>query len=67
MAEKRRIVLVTSLGKKYVGNVDIPNTSLRTTDLLNSNSVFWKDPSERASTTAQTKEESKRGVLIWKN
>lgn len=47
MAAQRRIVLVTSLGKKYVGNVDIPNSTLRSTDLLNSNSIFWKDPSEK--------------------
>ena len=47
MAEERKIVLVTSLGKKYAGKVDVPNNTLRTTDLLNSGSIFWKDPSEK--------------------
>ena len=47
MADRRRIVLVASLGKKYVGDVDVPNETLRTTDLLNSGSIFWKDPNEK--------------------
>ena len=47
MASERKIVLVTSLGKKFVGKVDMPNDTLRTTDLLNSGSIFWKDPSEK--------------------
>ena len=47
MDDQRKVVLVTSLGKKYIGNVDIPKSSLRTTDLFNSNSVYWKDPSDK--------------------
>ena len=47
MSAQRKIVLVTSLGKKFVGMVDIPNDSLRTTDLLNSGTIYWKDPSEK--------------------
>ncbi len=47
MAEDRRIVMVTSMGKKFKGYVAIPNDNLRTTDLLNSASIFWKDPSEK--------------------
>ncbi len=47
VAETRRIVLVSSLGKKFIGNVDVPNGTLRTTDLLNSGSIFWKDPGEK--------------------
>ena len=47
MAEERKIVMVTSMGKKFRGFVDIPNASLRTTDLLNSANIFWKDPSEK--------------------
>jgi len=47
MVEQRKVVLVTSLGKKYFGNVDVPNTSLRTTDLFNSGSIYWREPSEK--------------------
>ena len=47
MAEERKIVMVTSMGKKFRGVVDIPNTSLRTTDLLNSGSIYWRDPGEK--------------------
>lgn len=47
MAEKRRVVIVTSMGKKFNGFVYIPNATLRTTDLLNSPTVYWKDPSEK--------------------
>ena len=41
---QRKISVVTSLGKTYTGMVDIPNPTFRTTDLLNSSQVFWKDP-----------------------
>ena len=34
MAEQRKVAVVTSLGRKYAGLVDIPNAALRTTDLL---------------------------------
>ena len=44
---RRQISVVTSLGKKYVGNIDIPATSMRTTDLLNSSSVFWRNPNDK--------------------
>jgi hypothetical protein len=47
MTFQRQVVVVTSLGKKYLGKVDIPNPTLRTTDLFNSGSIFWKDPSEK--------------------
>ena len=47
MGSQRKVVLVTSLGKKYYGNVDVPNETLRTTDLFNSNAIYWKDPSEK--------------------
>ena len=47
MADQRQIVLVTSLGKKYQGKIDIPNDSLRTTDLLNSGSLYWKNQAEK--------------------
>lgn len=47
MAEQRRVVIVTSLGKMYRGLVDIPNATFRTTDLLNSSSIFWKDPADK--------------------
>jgi len=47
MAEIRKVVIVTSMGKKFKGYVYVPNNTLRTTDLLNSPTVFWKDPSEK--------------------
>jgi len=47
MSEQRRISVLTSLGKKYSGFIDIPNAALRTTDLLNSPNIFWKNPNEK--------------------
>lgn len=47
MSEQRKISVVTSLGKKYSGLIDIPNSALRTTDLLNSPNIFWKNPNEK--------------------
>lgn len=47
MAEQRRVVVVTSLGKMFKGLVDIPNESFRTTDLFNSSSIYWRDPSDK--------------------
>ena len=47
MPEQRKIAIVTALGKKYSGLIDIPNTSLRTTDLLNSSNIFWANPTEK--------------------
>lgn len=47
MDNQRKVVVVTSLGKKYHGSVDVPNQSLRTTDLFNSGTVYWKDPGEK--------------------
>ena len=47
MADQRQVVIVTSLGKKYRGKMDIPNDTLRTTDLLNSGALYWKNPAEK--------------------
>lgn len=47
MSEKRKIVIVTSMGKKFKGFLYLPKSTLRTTDLFNSPSVYWKDPSEK--------------------
>jgi hypothetical protein len=47
IVHQRQVVVVTSLDKKYSGKIDIPNPTLRTTDLFNSGSVYWKDPSEK--------------------
>jgi hypothetical protein len=44
---QRKVAIVTSLGKKYSGLIDIPNAALRTTDLLNSSNLFWKNPNEK--------------------
>lgn len=43
-AKQRKLAIVTSLGKKYSGMVDVPNETFRTTDLLNSSNIFWKSP-----------------------
>ena len=45
--EQREIAIVTSFGKKYSGLIDIPNSTLRTTDLLNSMNIYWKNPHEK--------------------
>lgn len=47
MVEQRKVVLVTSLGKKYLGKVDIPRSSMRTTDLFNSSSIYWREPGDK--------------------
>ena len=44
---QRRLSVVSSLGKKYSGLVDIPNENFRTTDLLNSSNIFWRNPNEK--------------------
>lgn len=47
MDERRKVAVVTSLGRKYSGLIAIPNVALRTTDLFNSANIFWKNPSEK--------------------
>jgi hypothetical protein len=47
MGEQRKVAIVTSLGKKYSGMIDIPNAALRTTDLFNSATIYWKNPNEK--------------------
>lgn len=47
MAEQRKVVIVTSLGKVYRGMVDVPGGDYRTTDLFNSSSIFWRDPNKK--------------------
>lgn len=44
---QRSIVVMTSFGKKYTGKIDIPAESMRTTDLLNGSSVYWRNPNEK--------------------
>ena len=44
---QRDLTIVTTLGKKYSGMIDIPNETLRTTDLLNSANLFWRNPNEK--------------------
>ena len=43
-AKQRKLAIVTSLGKKYSGMVDVPSETFRSTDLLNSSNIFWKNP-----------------------
>ncbi len=40
---QRQVTIITALGKRYSGNIDIPNSALRTTDLFNSSSTSWKN------------------------
>ena len=47
METTQRKIVVHTLGKKYTGLIDVPGTGLRTTDLFNSKSIFWKNPSEK--------------------
>ena len=47
MEVTRRKITVFTPGKQYSGEVDVPNASLRTTDLLNSTNLYWKDPTEK--------------------
>jgi hypothetical protein len=47
MEVMRRKITVFTPGKQYSGEVDIPNASLRTTDILNSTNLYWKDPTEK--------------------
>jgi hypothetical protein len=44
---QRELNLVTALGKRYSGKVDIPGENFRTTDLLNSSNIFWRNPNEK--------------------
>ncbi|MDF1576908.1 MAG: hypothetical protein RQ753_08900 [Desulfurivibrionaceae bacterium] len=32
----------------YTGEIDVPNPLLRTTDLLNSSNLYWKDPARKS-------------------
>ena len=43
-AKQRKVAVITSLGKKYSGTVDVPNENFRTTDLFNSSNIFWRNP-----------------------
>jgi len=45
---QRKISVITSFGKKYVGDIDIPSSTIRTTDLLNGSSVYWRNASEKS-------------------
>jgi len=44
---ERKLTVVTSLGKRYSGLIDIPNPKFRTTDLFNSVYAYWKNPNEK--------------------
>ncbi len=41
---QRKVAVVTSLGKKYSGLIDIPSDTFRTTDIFNSSHIYWKNP-----------------------
>jgi hypothetical protein len=44
---KRKIRLVTP-GKQYTGFIDVPLESMRTTDVMNSANLFWKNPNKKS-------------------
>ncbi len=44
---QRKVNIITPLGKRYSGFIDVPNASLRTTDIFNSSSAYWKDQKEK--------------------
>ena len=44
---QRKLAIITSMGKKYSGMLDVPNESFRTTDLLNSSNIYWRNPNEK--------------------
>ena len=46
-AIQRKMSMVTSMGKRYTGMVDVPSETYRTTDLINNATIFWKDGSEK--------------------
>jgi hypothetical protein len=46
--EQRKVAVVTSLGRKYSGLIDIPNAALRTTDLFNSPNRFWRNQNDKS-------------------
>lgn len=48
MADTQRAVTIFTPGKTYSGFIDIPNESLRTIDVFNSASIYWKDPQEKS-------------------
>ncbi|MEN8190063.1 MAG: hypothetical protein ABFS19_09475 [Thermodesulfobacteriota bacterium] len=47
MTVTRRKITIFTPGKQYSGEVDIPNPDLRTTDLLNTTNLYWKNPAEK--------------------
>ena len=44
----RRKLKILTTGKQYVGQVDMPQDNLRTTDLFNSTNLYWKNPAEKS-------------------
>ena len=44
---QRKMSMITSMGKKYTGMVDVPSESYRTSDLINNTTIFWKDGNEK--------------------
>ncbi|MFO8111535.1 MAG: hypothetical protein R6T92_03405 [Desulfosalsimonadaceae bacterium] len=44
---QRELSIITSMGRRYSGKIDIPSETFRTTDLLNSSNVYWRNPDEK--------------------
>ena len=52
MDPARRVITVFTPGKIYAGEIDVPNPLLRTTDLLNSANLYWKDSANKSFSDA---------------
>lgn len=44
---QRELSIITSMGRRYSGKIDIPSETFRTTDLLNSSNVYWRNPDDK--------------------
>jgi hypothetical protein len=64
-AKQRKLAIVTSLGKKYSGMVDVPSETFRTTDLLNSSNIFWKSPNLKCYDNAIFMSQIKLSDIIY--
>lgn len=44
---QRGLNVITSLGRRYSGKIDVPSETFRTTDMLNSSNIYWRNPNEK--------------------
>lgn len=48
METRQRRITIYTADKIYSGDIDVASESLRTLDIFNSSSIYWKNPSERS-------------------